>query len=98
MYRLPRITVLIFGCKCLVYVTADVETKVSSIPKLRVMQGFVSTLYATDFLEPISRLLTVSIRYKYRMVRLSDEQWERIRSHFPEEHFANGRPGFRTLL
>jgi len=43
-------------------------------------------------------LLTVSIRYKYRMIRLSDEQWERIRSHFPEEHFANGRPGFRTLL
>jgi len=25
-----------------------------------------------------------SIRYKYRMIRLTDEQWERIRNHFLE--------------
>jgi transposase len=26
------------------------------------------------------------------MIRLSDEQWERIREHFPEEHIPEGRP------
>jgi hypothetical protein len=25
------------------------------------------------------------------MIRLTDEQWERIRNHFPEEHIADGR-------
>ena len=24
---------------------------------------------------------------------LTDEQWERIRDHFPEEYIADGRPG-----
>ena len=32
-----------------------------------------------------------SIRYKCRMIRLTDEQWERIRMHFPEEHIPDGR-------
>ena len=27
------------------------------------------------------------------MIRLSDQQWERIRKHFPEEHIADDRPG-----
>src|SRR5215510_10489572 len=27
------------------------------------------------------------------MIRLTDEQWERIRDHFPEETIADGRPG-----
>jgi hypothetical protein len=27
------------------------------------------------------------------MIRLTDEQWERIRKHFPEEHIPDGRPG-----
>ena len=27
------------------------------------------------------------------MIRLTDEQWERIRDHFPEENIADGRPG-----
>jgi len=27
------------------------------------------------------------------MIRLTDEQWERIRDHFPEEHIGDGRPG-----
>ena len=27
------------------------------------------------------------------MIRLTDEQWERIREHFPEEHIPDGRPG-----
>src|SRR5262245_37997649 len=27
------------------------------------------------------------------MIRLTDEQWERMRDHFPEEHIADGRPG-----
>jgi hypothetical protein len=27
------------------------------------------------------------------MIRLRDEQWERIRDHFPEENIADGRPG-----
>lgn len=31
------------------------------------------------------------------MIRLSDEQWERIRSHFPEEHIADGRPGRKPI-
>src|SRR5262249_7436462 len=38
-----------------------------------------------------------SIRYKYRMIGLTDEQWERIRSHFPEEHIADGRPGRKPI-
>src|SRR5438046_9592759 len=35
----------------------------------------------------------LSIRYKCRMIRLTDEQWKRIRDHFPEENIADGRPG-----
>ena len=31
------------------------------------------------------------------MIRLTDEQWERIRSHFPEEHIADGRPGRKPI-
>src|SRR6266576_5153712 len=31
------------------------------------------------------------------MQRLSDEQWERIREHFPEEQIADGRPGRRPI-
>jgi transposase len=27
------------------------------------------------------------------MIRLTDEQWERIRDHFPEEHIPDGRAG-----
>ena len=27
------------------------------------------------------------------MIRLTDEQWERIRDHFTEENIADGRPG-----
>jgi hypothetical protein len=27
------------------------------------------------------------------MIRLSDEQWERIRGHFPEENVPEGRAG-----
>ncbi|MES4785137.1 MAG: hypothetical protein C4294_04225 [Nitrospiraceae bacterium] len=27
------------------------------------------------------------------MLRLRDDQWERIRDHFPEEHIPEGRPG-----
>src|SRR5215467_769805 len=26
------------------------------------------------------------------MIRLTDEQWERIRDHFPEENIGDGRP------
>src|SRR6478735_8538560 len=39
----------------------------------------------------------LSIRYKCRMIRLTDEQWERIRDHFPEENIADGRPGRRPI-
>ncbi len=39
----------------------------------------------------------VLIRYKWRMIRLTDEQWERIRNHFPEEHIADGRPGRKPI-
>src|SRR5581483_3764938 len=31
------------------------------------------------------------------MLRLSDEQWERIRDHFPEEHIPEGRPGRKPI-
>ena len=31
------------------------------------------------------------------MIRLTDEQWERIRKHFPEEHIADGRPGRKPI-
>ena len=31
------------------------------------------------------------------MIRLSDEQWERIREHFPEESFPAERPGRKPL-
>src|SRR5689334_6338193 len=32
------------------------------------------------------------------MVRLSDEQWERIREYFPEENIPEGRPGRKPVL
>src|ERR1700751_2437647 len=31
------------------------------------------------------------------MIRLGDEQWERIRKHFPEEHIADDRPGRKPV-
>jgi transposase len=31
------------------------------------------------------------------MIRLSDEHWERIRDHFPEEHIPDGRPGRKPV-
>jgi transposase len=39
----------------------------------------------------------LSIRYKCGMIRLTNEQWERIRKHFPEEHIADGRPGRKPI-
>jgi len=38
-----------------------------------------------------------SIGYKGEMIRLSDEQWERIRKRFPEEHIAEDRPGRKPV-
>src|SRR6476619_3758697 len=31
------------------------------------------------------------------MIRLSDEHWECIRDHFPEEHIPDGRPGRKPV-
>jgi transposase len=31
------------------------------------------------------------------MIRLTDEQWERIRDHFLEENIADGRPGRKPI-
>jgi transposase len=31
------------------------------------------------------------------MIRLTNEQWERIRKHFPEEQIADGRPGRKPI-
>jgi transposase len=31
------------------------------------------------------------------MIRLTDEQWERIPDHFPEEHIADGRLGRKPI-
>ena len=31
------------------------------------------------------------------MIWLTDEQWERIRNHFPEENIADGRPGRKPV-
>lgn len=31
------------------------------------------------------------------MLRLRDEQWERIREHFPEEHIPDSRPGRKPV-
>ena len=31
------------------------------------------------------------------MIRLTNEQWERIRNHFPEEHIRDGRPGRKPI-
>lgn len=31
------------------------------------------------------------------MLQLRDEQWERIREHFPEEHIPEGRPGRKPV-
>jgi transposase len=31
------------------------------------------------------------------VIRLTDEQWERIRNHFPEENIADGRPGRKPV-
>ncbi len=30
-------------------------------------------------------------------LRLTDEQWERIREHFPEEYIPDGRPGCKPI-
>ena len=37
------------------------------------------------------------MRYKCRMIRLTDEHWERIRDRFPEEHIPDGRPGRKPV-
>src|SRR5262245_40359039 len=47
--------------------------------------------------DPISKLRPGSIRYKCRMIRLADEQWERIRMHFQEEHIPDSRPGRKPI-
>jgi hypothetical protein len=31
------------------------------------------------------------------MIRLTNEQWERIRNHFPEEHIPDGRAGRKPI-
>ena len=31
------------------------------------------------------------------MIRLREEQWERIRDHFPEEKIVDGRPGRKPI-
>ena len=31
------------------------------------------------------------------MLRISDEQWELIREHFPEEHYPDDRPGRKPI-
>jgi transposase len=31
------------------------------------------------------------------MIRLSNEHWERIRKHFPEEHIPDSRPGRKPI-
>ena len=31
------------------------------------------------------------------MIRLTDENWERIRKHFPEENIPEGRPGRKPI-
>src|ERR1700746_4189366 len=31
------------------------------------------------------------------MIRLTDEQWERIRAHFPEEHIPDGGAGRKPI-
>jgi putative transposase of IS4/5 family DUF4096 len=31
------------------------------------------------------------------LIRLTDEQWERIRDHFPEAKIADGRPGRKSI-
>jgi hypothetical protein len=31
------------------------------------------------------------------MIRLTDDQWKRIRDHFPEENIADGRPGRKPI-
>jgi transposase len=30
-------------------------------------------------------------------LRLTDEQWEQIREHFPEENIPDGRPGRKPI-
>jgi transposase len=39
----------------------------------------------------------VAIGYNEGMIRLTDEQWERIRDRFPEEHIADDRPGRKPI-
>src|SRR2546429_9059343 len=70
---------------------------------LRMVEKFPFTILSAAPQTPASppaesqncRLL--SIRYKCRMIRLTDEQWERIRMHFPEEHIPDGRPGRKPI-
>jgi transposase len=31
------------------------------------------------------------------MLRLGDDQWNRIREHFPEEHIPDNRPGRKPV-
>src|SRR6266702_1225763 len=63
--------------------------------KTRIPAGRRPASSHTQNLSQNCRLL--SIRYKCRMIRLTDEQWERIRDHFPEENIADGRPGRKPI-
>ena len=37
------------------------------------------------------------VRISACMLRLRDDQWERIREHFPEEHIPESRPGRKPV-
>jgi transposase len=39
----------------------------------------------------------LSIRYKSEIIRLTDEQWARIRDHFSEENISDGGPGRKPV-
>ena len=39
----------------------------------------------------------MAIGYNEGMIRLTDEQWDRIRDRFPEEHIADDRPGRKPI-
>src|SRR6476659_4074645 len=46
---------------------------------------------------PQSAISLESSAPKCGMIRPTNEQWERMRKHFPEEHIPDGRPGRKPI-
>jgi hypothetical protein len=67
---------------------------------LRRVLNACAHVYLSDEPKPISKSLTrrMYVRTSTPMLRLRDDQWERILEHFPEEHIPDTRPVLKVVL